>query len=169
MHAFHTHESNADGDDSWTLVFLKHTQAGEVQPSYEPTYSPSSECVGGLVSQLPVVSRCDFPKNLGSILLGSGTGEFSNRELITEFSGEPYRVLTSIPITVHSLDIEAGVEAAFAEGNIAWVGDSRVDAINGLKAEILNTIEDFEANEDRLGPEPAHQLAILRSYLERTP
>lgn len=90
-------------------------------------------------------------------------------ELITDFSGEPCKVLRAIPVTVRGLDTGEGFEAAFAEGNIAWVANGRVEAINGLKAEILNTIEDFEANEDRLGPEPARQLALIRTYLKRTP
>ena len=89
-------------------------------------------------------------------------------ELIADFWGEPYKVLMAIPVTVRSLDAGEGFEAAFVEGNIAWVASGRVEAINGLKEEILNTIEDFEANEDRLGPEPARQLALLRTYLKRT-
>jgi hypothetical protein len=101
--------------------------------------------------------------------LGTGTTELINRELITDFSGEPYRVLRAIPVTVRSLDIGEGFEAAFVEGNIAWVANGRVEAINGLRTEILNTIEDFEANEDRLGPEPTRKLALLRTYLKRTP
>ena len=95
------------------------------------------------------------------------TLQFADRQLITDFSGEPYRVLKAIPVTVRSLDIGNGVEAAFEEGNIAWVDRSRVEAINGLKAEILNTLEHYEANKDRLGPAPTRQLAVLRTYLER--
>ena len=102
-------------------------------------------------------------------LSGTEISQFSDRELITNFSGEPYRVLKAIPVTVRSLEIGEEVEAAFAEGSIAWVAQSRVEAINGLKAEILNTLEDYEANKYRLGPEPARQLAVLRTYLERIP
>ena len=89
-------------------------------------------------------------------------------ELITDFSREPYKVLRAIPVTVRSLDTGEGFEAAFVEGNIAWVASGRVEAVNGLKAEILNTMEDFEANEERLGPEPARQLALILTYLKRT-
>ena len=86
---------------------------------------------------------------------------------ITDFSGELYRVLRAIPVTIRSLDGE-GFEANFVEGNIAWVANSRVEAINGLKLEILNTLEDFEANEDKLGPEPTRQLSLLRTHLKHT-
>lgn len=102
-------------------------------------------------------------------LSGNKTLQFADRQLITDFSGEPYRDLKAIPVTVCSLDIGDDVEAAFEEGNIAWVATSRVDAINGLKAEILNTLEDCEANKGRLGPEPARQLAVLRTYIEHIP
>ena len=101
------------------------------------------------------------------VLSATKTLHFADRQLITDFSGEPYRVLKAVPVTVRSIDIGDEVEAAFEEGNIAWVARSRVEAINGLKAEILNTLEDYEANKDRLGPEPARQLAVLRTYLER--
>ena len=108
-------------------------------------------------------------QQLSEILSGTETSQFTNRQLITDFSGEPYKILKVIPVTVRSLDIGEEVEAAFEEGNVAWVDRSRVEAINGLKAEILNTMEDFEANKDRLGPEPTRQLAVLRAHLERIP
>ena len=161
----YTHENNADSEYSLRKMILDQTPAGEVS-RYEPT-SGSSYVV---VMRAMRISHWDFhPHNLNEILLGTETSEFKNRELITNFSGEPYRVLKAIPVTVCSLDIGEEVEAAFAEGNIAWVARSRVEAINGLKAEILNTMEDFEANKDRLGPEPTRQLAVLRTYLERIP
>ena len=98
----------------------------------------------------------------------SETSEFKALELITDFSGEPYEVLKPIPATIRSLD-GRGFEAAFVEGNIAWVDDSRVAALNGLKVEILDTIESFEADEYRLGPEPKRQLTVLRKHLKHTP
>lgn len=109
------------------------------------------------------------PKVTDELLSGTEISRFTDRQLINDFSGEPYRVLKAIPVTVRSLDIGEDVEAAFEQGNIAWVAASRVEAINGLKAEILNTLEDCEANKGRLGPEPARQLAVLRAYVERIP
>lgn len=103
------------------------------------------------------------------VLSETKTLQFADRQLITDFSGEPYRVLKAVPVTVRSIDIGDEVEAAFEEGNIAWVARSRVEAIDGLKAEILNTLEHYESNEDRLGPAPTRQLAVLRTYLERVP
>ncbi len=158
-----TYENNADSEYSVRRMILDQTPAGEVS-TYEPISGPSYIVV------MPVmrISPWDFaPDIFNEILWGTETSQFTDRELITIFSGEPYRVLKAIPITVRSLEIGQEVEAAFVEGNIAWVGPSRVEAINGLKAEILNTLEDFEANKDRLGPEPTRQLAVLRTYLER--
>ncbi len=115
------------------------------------------------------VAKTGTPKVADESLSGTEISQFTDRQQITDFSREPYRVLKAIPVTVRSLDIEDDIEAVFEEGNIAWVAASRVDAINGLKAEILNTLEDCEANKGRLGSEPARQLAILRTCLERIP
>ena len=160
-----TYENNTDSEYSVRRMILDQTPAGEVS-KYEPISGPSYIVV------MPVmrISPWDFaPDILNEILWGTETSQFTNSQLITDFSGEPYRVLKAIPVTVRSLDIGEEVEAAFAEGNIAWVARSRVQAINGLKAEILNTMEDFEANKDRLGPEPTRQLDVLRAHLERIP
>ena len=114
-------------------------------------------------------SHFDFFHNFYKIFFsGADTADFKDRELLTNFADEHYEVLKAIPVTVRSLDGREGVEAFFEEGNIAWVGNDRVEAINGLKVEILNTIEDFGANQGMLGPEPTRQLAILRTYLKST-
>ena len=161
----YTHEKNADSGYSVRKMILDQTPAGKVS-KYEPVIGPSY-----IVDMPPTrISHWDVHAQfLNEIRFGTENSEFKNRELITDFSEEPYRVLKAIPVTVRSLDIGDDVEAAFEEGNIAWVAMSRVDAINGLKAEILNTLEDCEANEGRLGPEPARQLAVLRTYIEHIP
>ena len=48
---------------------------------------------------------------------------FTNTDLdwITYFPGESYDVLQPIPVTVQPLDARDEIEAAFKEGNIAWV------------------------------------------------
>ena len=162
------HENNTNSEDSARQIVLDHMQAGEVH-KYEPTSGPYFEGICVVMNNMDI-SRFDFLRhNLDDIFLGTSTSEFTDRELITDFSGEPYKVLRAISVTVRSLDIGGEVEAAFEEGNIAWVANGKVEAINGLKAEILNTIEDFEANEDKLGSEPTRQLALLRRYVKRTP
>ena len=149
-------------------IMFDQTQAGKVS-QYEPSTSPAYNVRVESLSTMRISPWNFAPDILSEILSETESSRFTNRHLITDFSGEPYRVLEAIPVTVRSLDIGDEVEAAFEEGNIAWVDRSRVEAINGLKAEILNTLEDYEANKDRLGPEPTRQLAVLRSYLEPIP
>ena len=161
----YTNENNADGEYIFSKMVLDQVPAGELQEKYESPSSPHFKDVY-VVSQ-PGASRFNFPKNLGEIFLGSETSEFKDLEQITDFSGEPYKVLKAIPVTIRSLD-GGGFEAAFVEGNIAWVDDSRIEAVNGLKAEILDAIDLFEANKDRLGLEPRRQLAVLRTHLKHT-
>ena len=98
--------------------------------------------------------------------LGSESFRFEDDEWIFDFPGEPYIALRPIPVNVQPCDPE-GFEASFTEANISWVGDTTLEALNGLKAEILNTLEDYELHQDRLGPEPERQLAVLRSYIRR--
>ena len=158
-------QNNADGGYSNQVIFA-HTQAGEIQQLPEHMTTVVAWLEREIIQQLPEHMTTVVAWLEREIFSASETPEFQER--ITDFSGEPYRVLRAIPVTVRGLDIE-GVEAAFVEGNIAWVADDRVDAVNGLKAEILNTIEDFESNKDRLGPGPKRQLDILLTYLERMP
>ncbi len=75
-------------------------------------------------------------------------------------------VLKPILVNVQILDNGTTFEASFKEGNIGWSDDSLDEAIEGLKAEILNALEDFEAHESILGPGPKRQLAVLRKHLE---
>jgi hypothetical protein len=91
----------------------------------------------------------------------------TRKQLITEFAGEPYEVARPIPVIFQYLDPE-GVEARFEAANVAWVGESSTDALNGLKIELLNTLEGYEENEGRLGPEPHRQLGLLRTFIRRT-
>ena len=95
-------------------------------------------------------------------------GTSSPKELtsIKEFPGEPYRALKPIPVKIHLLD-ETTFEASFEEGNIRWSDDSESEVIEGLRVEILNAFEDFEAHESILGPEPKRQLSVLRSYVQK--
>ena len=102
-------------------------------------------------------------------LLDSSTSseQPTRKQLITEFEGEPYEVARPIPVIFQYLDPE-GVEARFEAVNVAWVGESCTDALNGLKIELLNTLEGYEENEDRLGQEPRRQLGLLRTFIRRT-
>ena len=164
------YETNTCSEDSIRQMVLEHTQAGEVylhELSTGPSKYPRMDMAPHIFSH--VISSYVAPlDNLNEILQGTAASEFTDLKLITDFSGEPYEVLKVIPITIRSLD-EGGIETVWKEGNIAWVDDSRVEAINGLKAEILDTMESFEANEARLGPEPKRQLVVLRTHLKHIP
>ena len=107
----------------------------------------------------------NLPRNQYDILRIWET--FSSKEppSIKEFPGEPYRVKKPIPVKIHLLD-ETTFGASFEQGNIGWSDESEDEAIEGLKVEILNALEDFEAHESILGPEPKRQLAVLRNHLE---
>ena len=94
--------------------------------------------------------------------------KFIDRVLITDFPGELYKVLKPFRVIIRDLG-EQGVGVAWEEGNIAWVDGSRFKAVNGLKAEILDTLESYEASEATLGPEPKRQLAVLRTHLKYAP
>lgn len=100
--------------------------------------------------------------------LDSENFRFEDTEWIFDFPGEPYIVLRAIPVNIQPCDPE-GFEASFTEANISWVGDTILEALNGLKAEVLDTLEDYEQHEDRLGPGPQRQLAVLRSYIRHNP
>ena len=154
-------ENTVDGEHILRKMSLDQMSTGSFQERYAMHSSPN-------LKECNIVHQTNASKSvLDRSFSWSDTSEFEGQELIVDFSGEPYNVLKPIPITVRSLD-GGDFEGAFIGGNIAWVGESRAEAINGLKAEILDTIEIFEADEDRLGPEPKRQLAVLRTYLEHT-
>ncbi|MDA2930498.1 hypothetical protein MYX84_11225 [Acidobacteria bacterium AH-259-O06] len=96
----------------------------------------------------------------------SQSQELGTLKAINEFRGEPYRVIRPIPVRFRRCD-PSGIESLFEEANIAWVGEDWVEAYNGLQAEILNTLEDYEENRRRLGREPLRQLTVLRRFIER--
>jgi len=79
--------------------------------------------------------------------------------------GEPYKVVREIPVSFRRAELGEFI-ATFNEANISFVGESMAEALNGLKAEILDTFEEYEANESHLGPEPFRQLAVLRRYIK---
>ena len=156
--------NDATGEAQIRQTVLDHTHTGEIS-SYELGTCPSYQYTHVGIAHSFIVDT--LLNKLNEIFPGTATLECTDQELITDFSGEPYKILKPIPVTIRSLD-GGGFEGAFIGGNIAWVGESRAETINGLKAEILDTIEIFEADEDRLGPEPKRQLAVLRTYLEHT-
>jgi predicted RNase H-like HicB family nuclease len=84
---------------------------------------------------------------------------------IQTFAPEPYTLLR--PISVLIEDSEDGYLASFFDANIGTSGETEQEAFENLKSLVLDIFDSLsrEASE-RLGPEPARQLAVLRSAVE---
>lgn len=84
---------------------------------------------------------------------------------IHSFAPEPYKVL--LPINVVIEPAEGGFVATFYDANISASGETEHEAFENLKSLTLDIFDSLrrEARE-RLGPEPARQLAVLRSVLD---
>lgn len=147
-------------------MVLENTQAGEVYLHELNTGSSHSH----RTMDRGIFSFVDPLDSFNEFLQENATSEeFADRELITDFSGEPYTALRGIPITVRSIDAGEGFEVSWDEANIAMVGDSIIEAIHALKENILYTMAALEENENCLAPEPKRQLNVLRAYLKHTP
>jgi hypothetical protein len=85
--------------------------------------------------------------------------------IIGDFPGEPYKVLKPIPVMLEWTG--SAFLARFGEANIAMTGDTSTEALGNLAADVLDTYEDYSAEADTLGPEPARQLAVLRQYIAK--
>ena len=102
--------------------------------------------------------------------MGGDTSSAANlispdRGRILGFHGESYQVRRAIPVSFRRAELGEFV-ATFTEANISFVGENMAEALNGLKAEILDTLEEYEEHEPHLGPEPVRQLAVLRRYIK---
>ena len=85
--------------------------------------------------------------------------------VIGDFPGEPYKLLKPIPVMLEWTG--SAFLARFGEANIAMTGDTSTEALGNLAADVLDTYEDYSAEADTLGPEPARQLAVLRQYIAK--
>ena len=85
--------------------------------------------------------------------------------VIGDFPGEPYKLLKPIPVMLEWTG--SAFLARFGEANIAMTGDTSTEALGNLAADVLDTYEDYSAEADALGPEPARQLAVLRQYIAK--
>lgn len=83
---------------------------------------------------------------------------------ILGFSNEPYEVMKEIPVTFQNGEL-GEVTACFEAANISFVSENLAEALGGLQAEILNTLEEYEEHSSQLGPEPQRQLDELRRYI----
>ncbi len=72
--------------------------------------------------------------------------------------------LSPLPVEFEQVT-DREVIASLPEAGIAISGDDEDDALDSLIIVLRETLEDFLAEEDNLGPEPRRQLGILRARL----
>jgi len=84
---------------------------------------------------------------------------------IETLTPEPYIVRRPFHVVVRPSDGE--FIATFFDANLGMSGDTAEEAVQNLKAIIVDTFEQFEQHEAVLGPEPARQLAVLREFIRK--
>ena len=85
---------------------------------------------------------------------------------IDSFAPEPYALSKTILVSVHC--VEGGFNAGWFDANIHASGDNEEEAVSNLKSLILDFFDRL-TNEapEQFGPDPTHQLAVLREYLTK--
>lgn len=77
---------------------------------------------------------------------------------------EPLDVLAPIEAVIRPSD--GGFVATFFDANVNASGETETEAFENLKDMLVATFEEFSAlGSERLGPEPARQLAVLRRFI----
>ncbi|HUT14174.1 MAG TPA: hypothetical protein VMY42_27055 [Thermoguttaceae bacterium] len=84
---------------------------------------------------------------------------------VTTLDPEPFQLLRDMQFVVRPTD--DGYLATLFDANIGMTGDTREEAVANLKVLIVDIFDQLEQNEDKLGPEPARQIAVLRSFMRR--
>ena len=83
---------------------------------------------------------------------------------ISTFAPEPYEVLRPIPVLIRPDGDE--LVASFVEANINASGETQQEAFESLKSLLLDIFDSLRAlPAERLGPEPARRLAVLRDFI----
>jgi hypothetical protein len=85
---------------------------------------------------------------------------------ITTFAPEPYELIKAMKAVVQPVEDE--FVATFFDANINASGGTQQDAVANLKDMMLGLLEVLEEEPaDKLGKEPARQLAVLREFIRR--
>ncbi len=124
----------------------------------------TAKALAGDLSAIPNVTGIVF--DLFAAPATTVTLDTSPRNWIVSFPGEPYRLLRRIPVKIDRV-AEADYTASFEEGNIASSGTTPQEAFQNLAVEILSVFEKFTNERNSLGPEPARQLNLFRTYIAR--
>ena len=84
---------------------------------------------------------------------------------IESLAPDPYRLVKPIPVVVEPVD-EGEFTATFYDASIAAAGETRDEAVDGVRDLIASTYEMLlEHDPKRLGPLPHRQLAVLREFI----
>ena len=79
----------------------------------------------------------------------------------------PWGLALKKPIAVEVIPSDGEWIATWHDANIAMAGDTRTEAILEMQTEIVGVYRMLARySEDKLGPMPKRQLAILREYIE---
>ena len=84
---------------------------------------------------------------------------------VSTLAPEPLALLREIPVVVRPT--EDGFLATLFDANIGMTGDTQEEAVENLKALLVDVFEQLEREENQLGPGPQRQLATLRSFIKR--
>lgn len=84
---------------------------------------------------------------------------------IATLAPEPYELARPLAFVIEPTGDE--YTASLVEANLATAGETEFDAVEALKSLMLDVYESLERTPN-LGPAPARQLAVLRSFLTPT-
>ena len=86
---------------------------------------------------------------------------------ISTLAPEPFEIVGPIHAVIQENDGEASI-ASFPEANLGASGETKAEALDGLKDRIVTTFERLEAKPDgKLGPGPQRQKRVLTSLIRR--
>ncbi len=85
---------------------------------------------------------------------------------ISTLAPHPFTLLRDIPCLIQPAD--SGFLASFFDANISASGDTQQEALENLKSLLIDIYDDLVSEPpEKLGPEPARQLAVLKAVLKK--
>ncbi len=83
---------------------------------------------------------------------------------VQTFAPEPYDALKPFSVAVQADEDE--FSACFPDANLSAFGDNEFEAVEHLKAMILDTFDKFSSGR-KFGPGPTKQLAVLQEFVRK--
>ncbi len=85
---------------------------------------------------------------------------------LTSLAPEPYEIVGQIHILIQPA--QEGYVAYYLDANLGVSGETKAEALNGVKDRIISTYERFiEKPDEKLGPGPLRQKQVLASHIRR--